>query len=212
MANNVPEVFEPWRVIHSQNNGPYAVKTILGSTVNGPVRGQEDGEQQNITVNRISVKTIERMLVQQYGVDFPEHGCTERVEMSVEDKRFLDKVSNSVDYKEEHYYTKLPTKESEIRMPNNTDAAVQCALTLKKRLNRNQDFLREYSDCITQMLEKGYAGKVSETQLKQQDGKVWYIPHHGVYHPQKKQLLVVFERATSYQGVSLNQRLLQGPD
>lgn len=65
-GNDVPKVFEPWRVTHSQNNGPYAVKTILGWTVNGPIRGQEDGEQQNISVNRISVNTIERMLVQQY--------------------------------------------------------------------------------------------------------------------------------------------------
>lgn len=210
IGNDVPKAFEPWKVINSQNDGPYAVKTILGWTVNGPIRRQDDDQQQNFTVNRISVHTIERMLVQQYNADFPER--IEKVEMSVEDKRFMEKVSNSVELKEGHYYINLPTKESELRMPNNRDAAVQRALTLKKKLSRNQDFHKEYSDCITDILEKGYAVKVPETQLKRQDGKVWYIPHHGVYHPQKKKLRVVFDCAASYQGVSLNQKLLQGPD
>lgn len=41
---------------------------------------------------------------------------------------------------------------------------------------------------------------------------MWYIPHHGVYHPQKKKLRVVFDYAASFQGVSLNNQLLQGPD
>ncbi len=65
---------------------------------------------------------------------------------------------------------------------------------------------------MADMLNKGYAVKIPETQLKGQDGAAWYIPHHGVYHPQKKKLCVVFDCAATYQGVSLNQRLLQGPD
>ena len=33
-----------------------------------------------------------------------------------------------------------------------------------------------------------------------------------MYHPKKKRLRVVFDCAVSYQGVSLNTKLLQGPD
>ena len=41
----------------------------------------------------------------------------------------------------------------------------------------------------------------------------WYIPHHGVYHSKKKhKILVVFDRSARYQGTSLNEHLLQGPD
>ena len=37
--------------------------------------------------------------------------------------------------------------------------------------------------------------------------RVWYIPHHGVYHKKKSgKIRVVFD------GFSLNQQLLQGPD
>lgn len=39
-----------------------------------------------------------------------------------------------------------------------------------------------------------------------------YIPHHRLYHPKKKKLHVVFDCGASYQGASLNIRLLQGPD
>lgn len=34
---NVPKVMEPWRIINSLGNGPYAVRTLLGWVVNGPL-------------------------------------------------------------------------------------------------------------------------------------------------------------------------------
>ncbi|KAJ8366280.1 hypothetical protein AAFF_G00363170 [Aldrovandia affinis] len=42
---------------------------------------------------------------------------------------------------------------------------------------------------------------------------VWYIPHHGVYHPKKpEKLRVVFNCSAKFHGVSLNDMLLTGPD
>ncbi|GAA6094046.1 uncharacterized protein LOC117805176 [Tachysurus ichikawai] len=43
-------------------------------------------------------------------------------------------------------------------------------------------------------------------------GTVYCIPHHGVYHPRKAQLRVVFDCGATFQGMSLNTQLLQGPD
>ncbi len=42
---------------------------------------------------------------------------------------------------------------------------------------------------------------------------VWYIPHHGIYHPKKqRKICVVFDCAAEFEGESLNKNLLQGPD
>lgn len=62
------------------------------------------------------------------------------------------------------------------------------------------------------MLVQGYAEIVPADQLEQDDGKVWYIPHHGVRHPTKGKLRVVFDCGAIYKGTSLNLQLLQGPD
>ncbi len=89
---------------------------------------------------------------------------------------------------------------------------MQRALNLKKKFKKNSSFHEEYSNFMNDMFKKGHAIKVPTPHLSRQDGQVWYIPHHGVYHPQKKRLRVFFDCAASFQGVSLNSKLLQGPD
>ena len=57
---------------------------------------------------------------------------------------------------------------------------------------------------------KGYAEKVPDDELLDADGRVWYIPHHGVYHPNKPtKIRIVFDCSAEYKGESLNKHLLQ---
>lgn len=90
IGNNVPKALEPWMIINSHENGPYAVKTILGWTVKGPLR-RDTGKV--ITANRSSLVKIEELLQQQLKHDFPELQHEECLEMSQEAmyywKRFL---------------------------------------------------------------------------------------------------------------------------
>lgn len=51
-----------------------------------------------------------------------------------------------------------------------------------------------------------------EEKVNQDDGRVWYLPNHGVYHPQKNMLRVMFDCSARYKGTSLNEPLLQGPN
>ena len=61
------------------------------------------------------------------------------------------------------------------------------------------------------MIKKGYAEK-SDPKTNYQ-GKTWFIPHHGVYYPSKlSKTWVVFDCSTDYDGISVNKRLLSGPD
>ena len=62
-------------------------------------------------------------------------------------------------------------------------------------------------------LTSQWAERVPTDRLEVQDGKVNYVPHTGVYHPKKPgQIRVVFDCSAQYNGVSLNDYLLQGPD
>ena len=88
------KVLEPWRVIHSQNNGPYAVKTAVGWILNGPLKEPsdttvDDNTQLCAVVNRIAVENVEQLLIQQYNHDFPERNCDDKSEMSQEDHHFV---------------------------------------------------------------------------------------------------------------------------
>lgn len=63
------------------------------------------------------------------------------------------------------------------------------------------------------MITNGYAEKVPTEDIDRKDGHVWYIPHHGVYHPQKPdKIRVVFDCSAQFKAKFLNGLLLQGPD
>ena len=65
---------------------------------------------------------------------------------------------------------------------------------------------------MNDMIKKGYAEKIPKDKVRQ-DGKIWYLPHHGVFHPQKPdKIRVVFDCSVEYKGKALNKHLLQGPD
>ncbi|KAL4005475.1 hypothetical protein ACER0C_005188 [Sarotherodon galilaeus] len=166
IGTNVPRAMEPEEVIHSIDDGPYAVKTSLGwnsewTAGRSPIHGQ----------------------------------CNT-----------FCQTGNG------HYCIGLPLKNKEIRMPNNRVLAEQRALNLKKRLLKNPTFCEDYSAFMKDLISKGYAAKVPDKDFERSDGKVWYIPHHGVYHPKKHKMRVVFDCGAAYQGFTLNGQLLQGPN
>ncbi|CAM4608863.1 unnamed protein product [Leuciscus chuanchicus] len=63
IGTNAPKLMEPWEIINSQGKGPYAVRTLLGWVVNGPLRGGEPRKGKiglpEVTVNRISVAKLQ---------------------------------------------------------------------------------------------------------------------------------------------------------
>lgn len=62
-------------------------------------------------------------------------------------------------------------------------------------------------------LRKGFAIPIApeDKQEETNEGKIWYIPHHWVYHSKKHTLRVVSDCGATYQGMSLNFQLLKGP-
>ncbi|KAL0187614.1 hypothetical protein M9458_014713, partial [Cirrhinus mrigala] len=183
--------------------------------VNGPLSGNSSSDVQGrpfVSSNNISVAKLDELLKEQYNNDFPEQAYDEKPELSFEDQRFLEIVNNSVVKRDGHYQICLPFRKLDITLPDNKKTAEQRALSILKRFKKDEAFLSDYRDFIGDILKKGHAEKVPEEELDRNDGRVWYIPHHGVYHKRKKKIRVVFDCAASFQGTSLNSELLQGPD
>ena len=63
---------------------------------------------------------------------------------------------------------------------------------------------------MDEIIEKGYA-RVSD--ITPVDGKLWYLPHHGVYHHAKpNKTHFRFDYSAEYAGRSIKKELLIGPD
>ena len=214
IGNDVPEVMEPWDIVHGQNPGePFAVRTKVGWVVNGPVK---TAKRPTIQVNRVGIgdMDVHQMFVNMYNEDVQDTSSLDEKGMSREDHEWMKHVSSSCIRTESgHYEIALPFKENYPALPCNRHMATQRLTGLKRRLTADEELHRKYTAFMTEMIEKGYAEAVPEESKSRADGKVWYIPHHGVHQAQKPdKLRVVFDCAAKFQGTSLNSVLLQGPD
>ena len=62
---------------------------------------------------------------------------------------------------------------------------------------------------MNEIIKRGYA-KVDKASV---DGKLCYLPHHGVYHPAKpNKICIVFDCTAQYAGRYNKKELLVGPD
>ena len=177
IGNNAPKAIEPWEIINSRENGPYAVKTLLGWVINGPLDDSvmtDSNGRQNVTVNRISVAKLEDLLVQQYNHDFNE--TLDDKEMSMEDKRFIKIAEQSITPKDGHYSIDLPFRSERPVMPNNYQVAEQRLIGLKRKLKGNEIFRSEYTEFMEDVISNGHAEVVPQAELEREDGKVHPTP------------------------------------
>ena len=133
--------------------------------------------------------------------------------MSQEDMAFMRMVEQSIHQNEAGYYEmKLPFRNAAaMNMPNNRIMVEKILEWLKQRMVKNQQYHKDYSQFMINMIQDGDAEQVPGTDVE--NGNCWYIPHHGIYHHKKPtKMRVVFDCSCTYRGTSLNKVLLQGPN
>lgn len=106
--------------------------------------------------------------------------------MSCEDKQFMQSVQKTTVFENGHYSIGLPLRNEKLQMPNNRCVAEQRIACLLRKFKKNPEFFEEYKSFMETIIDKGYAVQVPVQQLKRDDNRLFYIPHHGVYHPKKK--------------------------
>ena len=82
---------------------------------------------------------------------------------------------------------------------------------LKRKLCQDPMLHQKYTESVQDYIAKGYAKKVNDADTNSKH--VWYLPHHPVINVNKPgKVRVVFDCAATYNGISLNSQLLQGPN
>jgi len=118
--------------------------------------------------------------------------------LSREDQKVMQIMKSSIQLDEGHYCFDLPFKAEDSVLPNNNSIAEQHLLSLHRKFKSNKDYHQVYTAFLSKVIKKGYAELLPHQQLKQDDGKVWYMPQYGVYHPKKKTLRVLFDCAAVF--------------
>ena len=217
IGNDCPLALAPVEVITGSENDPFAQRTELGWSIVGSSNPHLDRLGNQRFVHRVAVKEVPAPsttdVLKVLESDFNEKRYEDKDKyVSQDDVRFVQLLSDNISQKEDgHYEMPLPFKSSSPpSLPNNKKLATVRLQYLKKRLKANKQYNDQYKAFMEEMMVKGDA----EPAPKLPEGQtVWYIPHHGVYHPKKpEKLRVVFDCSARFHGVSLNDTLLTGPD
>ena len=207
-----PDAFKVKEVREGKSSGdPYAVRYTLGWTINGPLssRNTQQFSSHFIVAN---TEALEEQMSRLWTTDFNDlPSC--RPAMSLEDEK-AKRIMMKTAYLDEdgHWTMRLPWKEDPPPLENNRVLAENRLKCLKRKFQNSPSYKEEYVKKMNTYIDSGFAVKVDVADEAESNIPKNYLPHHGVLHPQKKKLRVVFDCSAKYKGLSLNDVLLQGPD
>ena len=202
------QALSPREVIADKNKEPYGIQTDLGWSIVG---GSEVWSEKTLC-HRVAVKELPavsmRDILRVLEYDFKEHKADKKV--SQEDLLFLERMESGIRKPENlHYDMPLPFKNRPLLL-NNHLMALTCLVHLKRKFIKDRKYKEDYIKFINEILSRGDTEEVPSVPPENQES--WYIPHHGVYHPKKQKIRVVFDCSARFKGSSLNDQLLSGPD
>ena len=209
IGSEAPQVLQPKEFRESKDGGPFATRTIFRWVLNGPLGRKESKAP---TANFLDTRAkLSKQFEDFCNLEFNDSSYEPQACMSQNDRKALHIMEGSAKLSNGHCEIALHWKNDPPLLMNNKSQARQRLHPLKKRLHRYLALHKKYRDFMDDLINKGYARKVSKENLD--NSNVWYLPHHAVFHPQKPdKVRVVFNCSAKFQGTSLNDQLLQGPN
>ena len=188
---------------------PYAQKTALGWAVVGRTSSSECDYSSTRAAFRTHVKDVTNEdLIRALEGDLKD-ASDETTAYSQGDLKFLKTLNDKTCFDDEGFIQMpLPFKKDQPDLPCNRFVAEKRWDYLQAKFRRMPTFLEEYQAQMKVIMENNEIELVNDEDSR----PCWYIPHHGVTHPRKKKLRVVFDASAQFKDVSLNQHLLPGPD
>lgn len=134
IGSDTPEALCPLEVRSGKRGEPYALRTILGWMVTGPLKkGSVKGANMNFIhvdqsigceESEVVLTNIHDDFVRMYNSEFSE--CTAEVRecLSVQDKHAKEIMDQTIKFVNDHYQVRLPWKYERPELPNNKSMAV----------------------------------------------------------------------------------------
>ena len=110
--------------------------------------------------------------------------------MSQNDILFMKTIEQTICQNEDGFYQMNLPFIKEPNLPNNKFAVMKGLTYLKHRLLKNQPYYHDYKNFMDTIIVQGDAEEVPTNVLH--NNHIWYIPHHGLYHPRKPEKLELF--------------------
>lgn len=216
------------------NDGPYAQKlplgwTIIGETCLGKLHRPDRACVKKTyfhTVDRLSIFPpctseikIEEMSDLETNSELDQIGSNIFIQtkddnkpgLSRDDREFLEIMEREFQKDTDgNWSAPLPFRNNRPKLPNNKVQAYKRAKSLDISLRKNQEKRGHFISFMRGILERGHAEIAPDID---EGDEQWYLPIFGVYHPKKpEKLRAVFDSSAKFDGLSLNDVLLSGPD
>ncbi|XP_055543068.1 uncharacterized protein LOC129728642 [Wyeomyia smithii] len=191
------ELFAPLESRVGQPGEPIAVRSKLGWTIYGPQDStQGEGFLAQHSCAGLSNAELHDLLKSQYTVE--EKGFSaDLMPESDDDRKAREMLEEKTVRVGDRFMTGLLFKEDNPTFPDSLPMALRRMKSLEKKMSKTLS----------------YCHRATKEELASViPGKVWYLPLNVVVNPKKDKVRLVLDAAAEVNGVSLNSKLLKGPD
>ena len=133
---------------------------------------------------------------------------------SKDDALFMDKVIQHIHVNKTGCITMpLPFRKDNVSLPDNKSPVFYRTRNTLSKLKGDPEKLRQCINNMQKNIDQGHVEEVSSMDTDDVPArKCWYLPVFVVVHPRSGKVRIVYDSAATYDDISLNSQLLQGPD
>ncbi|KAJ8024753.1 hypothetical protein HOLleu_34754 [Holothuria leucospilota] len=155
---DVPEAFWALEEKRGRRKEPFAIRSLLGWTIMGPVG--TSATRVKGSVHHVRGEDLSDQFARIWESDFGGLSDLNGGGESQEDRKATSIMEGSVQLVDGHYKIALPWRHPGTVLPNNREMAVRRLNFLKKRLERDTVLCERYIATMNDYFSKGYAKKV----------------------------------------------------
>ncbi|KAL5022237.1 hypothetical protein ScPMuIL_001392 [Solemya velum] len=147
IGSDIPEVFWVQEERRGRRKEPYAIRSILGWTLMGPVGNTTQSDRFSVNYTKCQDEMLFKQVEMFWKADFGDT-LDSKPGLSLEDKQALNIMEKSVTYVDGHYQLELPWRHSSVCLPNNVELAEMRLQQLKRRFQRDATLLDKYTNTM----------------------------------------------------------------